>query len=194
MVRQLILFIMSVTCSVFIACSIDGYIAREDGGIDWLTGNDEGDSETNEDYGYGEFISTVDAIVMGRNTFEKVRTFEPWPYEKKVIVLTHRNLDLPDRLLDKVSALSGKPEEIAEKLADEGFRHLYIDGGQTISQFLQASLIRELIITRIPVILGKGIPLFTSLQNDIKLDPVSTRSFPNGLIQNRYKVMLPELY
>ena len=179
----------SLSCSVFIACSLDGFIAREDGSIDWLTGNDDPEADENEDYGYGEFISTVDAIVMGRNTFEKVRTFEPWPYEKRVIVLTHKDLNLPDRLSDTVSAMSGSPEVIVEQLADKGFRHLYIDGGETISDFLRARLIRELIITRIPVIIGKGIPLFTSIESDIKLDAISTKSYANGLVQNRYRVI-----
>ena len=180
---------MQSTCSVFIACSIDGCIAREDGGVDWLTGNDNGEADENEDYGYGEFISTVDAIVMGRSTFDKVRTFEPWPYEKPVIVLTHRDLHLPDSLSDRVSATSGSPPEVVEELSGKGIHKLYIDGGKTISDFLQAGLIREMTITRIPVILGKGIPLFTSIQGDIRLDPIAVHTYANGFVQSRYRVI-----
>ncbi len=179
---------MNTRQSVFIATSLDGYIARPDGGIDWLTGNDDGNESSNKDYGYREFINSVDAIAMGRNTFDKVLSFDTWPYSKKVVVLTHRPLDISDELSDKVKTASGPPQEIVTRLADQDLNHLYVDGGKTIQQFLNAGLIQEMIITQIPVLIGEGIPLFGPVKNDIKLDHISTRTFENGLVQNHYKV------
>jgi dihydrofolate reductase len=172
-------------CSVFIATSLDGFIARKDGGIDWLP---EPENET-EDFGFGKFFSTVDYLVMGRNTFEKVLTLEGWYYgDTPVVVLTHRPLDIPENLASKVFTLSGTPEEVVDQLAERGGKHLYIDGGKTVQDFLAAGLIQRIIITRIPVLIGEGIPLFGPLQQDIKLRHVETRSFENGLVQSEYEV------
>ncbi|MDX1636446.1 MAG: dihydrofolate reductase family protein [Balneolaceae bacterium] len=118
----------NIKCSVFIATSIDGFIARTGGELDWLTGNDN--SEENEDYGYQDFMDTVDALIMGRNTFDQVLTFEKWPYSKKVIVLTNRALKVPDNLSGEVAIMSGSPKEITDQLSGDGYNHCYFDGGK----------------------------------------------------------------
>ena len=142
--------------SVYIATSVDGFIAREDGGIDWLPDGDGG-----EDYGYEEFIGSVDAIVMGRNTYDLTSSFGSWPYEEKpVVVLSSRRVDIPEAIAGTVQSMSATPREVARRLAEQGFGHLYVDGGRTIQGFLNEGLIQRLIITRIPVLLGSGIPLF----------------------------------
>jgi dihydrofolate reductase len=167
--------------SVFIAASLDGFIAREDGGLDWLP------TDTGESYGYHEFIATVDAIVMGRKSFEIVLGFDPWPYGSKPVVVLSST---PGKLKAPAGAscefMSGSPHEIVARLAQRGMQHLYIDGGVTIQRFLQAGLIQRLIITRIPVLLGRGIPLFGPLSHDIRLEHMGTRSYPDGLVQSEY--------
>ncbi len=178
---------MKSTQSVFIATSIDGFIARSDGNIDWLLEHDNRES-SNEDYGYSEFIDSVDAIAMGRNSFDKVLSFDKWPYTKKVVVLTHRPLEISDELSDKVETASGTPQEIVSSLAEQNLNHLYVDGGKTIQQFLNAGLIQEMIINQIPVLIGEGIPLFGPVKNDIKLEHITTKTFDGGLVQSRYKV------
>lgn len=177
----------SVKASVFIGTSLDGFIAREDGGIDWL--NEVGD-EPGEDYGYNAFFESVDALVMGRNTYELVRTFADWPYgEKPVIVLTSRPLEIPDALADRVSTMSGPPVEIVRQLGERGLTHVYVDGGITVQRFLAAGLIQRMTITRLPVLIGKGIPLFGPIPHDIKLRHVETRTYGNGLVQSTYDVV-----
>jgi dihydrofolate reductase len=170
--------------SVFIATSLDGFIARPDGGLDWLPPNG------GEPHGYTEFIATVDAIVIGRNTFDKVLTFDAWPYDKKqVIVLSTRPLDVlpPDGAVCEVMA--GAPGEVVTRLAKRGMTHLYIDGGVTIQRFLEAGLIQRVIITRIPVLLGSGIPLFGALSRDVRLVHIATRSYSSGLVQSEYVIV-----
>ncbi len=168
--------------SVFIATSLDGYIARQDGGIDWLPAECE-------PHGYEEFIATVDGIVIGRKTFETVLNFGGWFYGKKqVIVLSHslKELKVPkDAVCD---LMSGTPKEIVSQLTARGLKHLYIDGGVTIQGFLAAGLIQRMVITRIPILLGSGVPLFGPLAHDVRLKHVSTRSFPSGMVQSEYRV------
>jgi len=168
--------------SVFIATSLDGFIARANGDLDWLP---QGGGEP---HGYDEFMATVDALVIGRKTFETVLTFGAWPYGKKpVFVLSTRDLaSTPPGAV--VERMSGTPGEIVSRLASRGVRHIYVDGGITIQRFLQAGLIQRLIITRIPVLLGDGIPLFGALQGDIALQHVSTRQYSSGLVQSEYVV------
>lgn len=174
--------------SVFVATSIDGYIARENGGIDWLSSG-EGAGE-GEDYGYRKFIKSVDAMVMGCNTYQQALSFGSWPYGKKpIFVLSGRGVDIPERIAKTVSVMSGHPREIYRTLANRGFKHLYIDGGKTIQGFLKEGLIQQLIITMVPILIGSGIPLFGSLPHDVKLHSVETRQFDDGLIQCRYEVI-----
>ena len=169
--------------SVFIATSLDGFIARRDGAIDWLP------ADGGEPHGYTEFMATVDAIVIGRNTFETVLSFDAWPYGRTpVVVLTTRPSEViaPEGAVCDVMA--GAPREIVARLAERGMKHLYIDGGVTVQRFLEAGLIQRLIITRVPVLLGSGIPLFGPLSRDIRLEHVATRSYPSGLVQSEYRV------
>lgn len=175
-------------CSVFIATSLDGFIAREDGGIDWLSSPDM-ESEEGEDYGYHSFIKTVDAMVMGRNTFELVLTFGEWPYGKMpLFVLTNQGVKIPEKISETVSQMAGEPQEIVQQLEEKGYHHFYIDGGKTIQGFLHAGLIDEMTITTIPVLIGSGIPLFGPVSNDIKLALLQSRSYKNGIVQNQYQI------
>ena len=170
--------------SVFIATSLDGFIAREDGGLDWLP------ADGGEPHGYTEFIATVDALVIGRKTLETVLGFDAWPYGTKPVVVlstTLSSVTVPDGAVCEVMA--GTPREILARLAHRGMKHLYIDGGVTIQGFLEAGLIQRLIITRIPVLLGRGIPLFGPLSHDIRLEHVGTRSYPSGLVQSEYLIV-----
>lgn len=177
---------MRLKTSVYIATSLDGFIARTNGDLDWLTGGDE---TSTEDYGYQAFIDTVDVIVMGRHTFEKVLTFDEWPYPRqKVIVLSSRALTVPPQVSEHVELLALSPSDVVQKLAADGATHVYVDGGQTIQRFLNANLIDELIITRIPILIGQGIPLFGAVHNDIKLKHLETRQFENGFVQSRYSL------
>jgi len=167
--------------SVVVGTSVDGFIARANGDLDWLPpgGNPSFDA----------FMATVDAVVMGRKTFEKVLTFGTWPYgEKPVFVLSTRVLELPAFPGAVLEQVSGAPPEIVSRLAARGVRHLYVDGGITIQRFLQAGLIQRLIITRVPVLIGDGIPLFGAQQRDIALRHVATRQYANGLVQSEYAV------
>lgn len=170
--------------SVFIATSLDGFIARPDGGLDWLPGDDC------EPHGYDEFMATVDALVIGRNTFETVLSFGTWPYGKTPVIVLSRTLK---RLNAPAGALcegmAGPPEEIVARLAQRGMQHLYIDGGLTIQGFLRAGLIQRFILTRIPVLLGSGIPLFGPVPQDIRFEHMATRSFPSGMVQSEYRVL-----
>jgi dihydrofolate reductase len=170
--------------SVFIGTSLDGFIARLNGALDFLP---EGGGEP---HGYTEFLATVDAIVIGRKTFETVLTMTPWPYaDKRVIVLSSNPIDFSPVVGGRVEQMAGSPEEIVEKLAASGAQHLYIDGGITIQQFLRAGLIQHLTITRVPVLIGKGIPLFGALPKDIHLRHLATRHYKSGLVSSDYEVI-----
>ncbi len=178
---------MTLKTSVFIAASLDGFIARENGDLDWLTGQPSGDPD--EDYGYSSFIDTVDVLVMGRHTYEKVRSFDIWPYQDlHVVVLSTQKPEVPDELKKNVEVRNLSPRDVVKKLSDEGFQHAYIDGGRTLSQFLNAGLLDELIITRIPVLIGNGIPLFEKIDQDIHLVHEESASFDNGFVQSRYRI------
>ena len=169
--------------SVFVGTSLDGFIARPDGTFDFLP------ADGGEPHGYDELIASVDAIVMGRKTFETVLALGPWPYgNKRVVVLSSRPLDFSAVKGGVVEQMAGTPAEIVSKLAASGAHNLYIDGGITIQQFLRAGLIQRLVITRVPVLIGEGIPLFGTLPADIQLRHVATRQFPSGLVSSEYLV------
>jgi dihydrofolate reductase len=168
--------------SVFIATSLDGFIARPNGALDWLP------TDGGEPHGYTEFMATVDAIVMGRKTFETVLSFEAWPFDKPVVVLSHTLTTVNVPAGADCEVMAGSPNEIVGRLAQRGMRHLYIDGGETIHAFLEAGLIQRMIVTRVPVLLGSGIPLFGYRSHDIRMRHVSTRSYPSGLVQSEYEV------
>lgn len=177
--------------SVYIATSLDGFIARENGNIKWLHNSGHGDVDNGVDFGYKVFMSTIDALVMGRNTYEKVLSFGgEWPYGKKpVFVLTTRGVEIPDKISKTVTSLSGSPKKIVHNLEELGYHHLYLDGGLTIQKFLEAGLVDELTITKIPILIGSGIPLFGPLTEDILLKHMETSSWNNGFVQSTYKVL-----
>ena len=168
--------------SVFIGTSLDGFIARANGDLDFLPPGG------GEPHGYDEFMATVDALVIGRKTFETVLTFDNWPYGgKPVFVLSSRPLPAapPEAVLER---MSGAPAEIVSQLAARGIGHIYVDGGITIQRFLQAGLVQRLIITRVPVLIGAGIPLFGAVPRDMILRHVGTRAYASGLVQSEYVV------
>jgi dihydrofolate reductase len=170
--------------SVFVGTSVDGFIARLNGDLDFLPPGG------GEPHGYTEFMASVDALVIGRKTFETVVAFPEWPYgDKRVVVLSTRSLDLSAVRGGVVERMAGPPAEIMAKLAAGGARHLYIDGGLTIQGFLGAGLIQRLVVTRVPVLIGEGIPLFGALPHDVRLRHVATRQYPSGLVQSEYEVL-----
>lgn len=176
-------------CSVFIATSLDGFISRTDGSIDWL---DQANSRVpkGEDCGYGQFMSTVDALVMGRHTFELVKSFGDWPYgQTPVHVLSSRMRSLPGGLPNTVCLSNEAPSTLVARLSAEGMGHLYIDGGLTIQRFLSDALIDEITMTTIPVLIGSGRPLFGPLLEDVRLEHISTRAFDFGFVQSKYRVL-----
>lgn len=170
--------------SVFIGTSVDGFIARLNGSFDFLP---EGGGEP---HGYKEFFAGVDALVVGRHTYETVEAFPEWPYgDKQVIVLSTHPLDFSKLRGAKVEQMSGDPKEIVRKLEASDIRHIYVDGGVTVQQFLRAGLIQRLIITRVPVLIGQGIPLFGTLPHDIRLKHIATQAYPSGLVKTEYEVL-----
>jgi dihydrofolate reductase len=170
--------------SVFIGTSVDGFIARPDGNLDFLP------ADGGEPHGYNEFIATIDALVIGRKTFETVLAFPDWPYgDKRVIVLSGKPLDFSAVRGGSVKQMSGTPLEIVAKLETSGIHHVYLDGGITIQRFLGAGLVNRLIITRVPVLIGEGIPLFGSLPRDVRLKHVATYHYPSGLVKSEYEVV-----
>jgi dihydrofolate reductase len=172
--------------STYISTTLDGFIAREDGSIDWLaTTAIEG-----EDFGFGEFNLTVDAIVMGRKAFETIHNFGSWPYgSKPVYILTSRPQDLPEKGTRNLQPIAGTPGEIVQQLSGKGYDNVYIEGSKVIQAFVCAGLIDHFIITRVPVLIGQGIPLFGPLEKDVKLQHVFTRVYPNGFEQSDYQVI-----
>jgi dihydrofolate reductase len=173
-----------VKASVFVGTSLDGFIARTNGAFDFLPAGG------GEPHGYEEFMATVDALIIGRNTYEIVLTFESWPYgDKPVIVLSTNALaDAPAGAV--VEHMSGSPAEIVSKLEARGIQHIYVDGGITVQRFLRAGLIQRLIVTRVPVLIGTGIPLFGPTDHDIPLKHIATRQYTSGLVQSEYEVMM----
>jgi dihydrofolate reductase len=187
-VSSRIIMLISTKLSVFIATSLDGCIARNDGAIDWLERANAA-LPAGEDCGYAEFMRTVDAIVMGRATFEKVLSFPEWPYgSKSVYVLSTSIRNLPVGLPNSVHLLNSTPDDVVKTTAEAGHRHLYIDGGRTIQAFLRHGLITDLTITVIPVLIGSGIKLFGELDSDIHVDLVSSKALPFGFAQSHYAV------
>lgn len=168
--------------SVFVGTSLDGFMARVDGQLDFLP------PDGGEAHGYDEFMATVDAMVIGRKTYETVLSFDAWPYgEKPVVVLSTKPL-APAPRGAVVEHLMGAPADIVAQLAARGIQHIYVDGGITIQRFLQAGLIQRLIITRVPVLIGAGTPLFGALERDIALRHVATRQYTSGLVQSEYVI------
>lgn len=171
------------SANVYIGTSLDGFIARADGSFDWLMKFADADAVES----YNEFMAGIDAIVIGRGTFETVLGFPTWPYDKPVFVVSKTLKEVPEALKEKATVLSVEPSEILKRLSDKGFKAAYIDGGKLIQSFLAADLIDSLIIAKVPVLIGSGIPLFGSLSVDLDFDHVRTSTYPNGLIRSYYR-------
>jgi len=166
--------------SVFVGVSVDGFLARPNGCLDFLP-------DDTEPHGFEEFFASIDALVVGRGTFETVLSFPEWPYaDKRVIVLSSRPLDLRGA---RAEQMSGEPAEIVAKLARDGVSHIYADGGITIQRFLRAGCVNSLTVTRVPVLIGEGIPLFGSLPRDVHLRHVATETYASGLVKSEYEVV-----
>ncbi len=178
----------AVRVSVYIGASLDGFIARPDGDIAWL--NEAEPPEGGDDLGYGELYNAVDALVLGRGTFEKVMEFD-WPYGSKPLIVLSKSLkEVPEKLRNSVRIDRSEPQELLDKLAQAGVKHIYLDGGKVIQSFLREGLVDDMTLTTIPVLIGDGIPLFGSLEEDIKLDLLESRSWANGFVQSKYQVRL----
>jgi len=173
--------------SVYIAASLDGFIARENGALDWLPGSSGTGADT-EDYGYHTFMDSVDTVILGRRTYEMLMVMGAWPYgERRVIILSTTLGNLPDSLPQTAELRDADPTELYDELKNAGAQHCYVDGGRTIRGFLDAGLVDELIITRVPILIGKGIPLFGPIAHDIKLTHLKTLAFRSGLVQSHYQ-------
>jgi len=171
--------------SVFIATSLDGYIARPDGAIDWL--DEAAATAEGQDFGYADFIATINCIVIGRGTLEKVLTFPEWPYQLPIVVLS-RSLKAVPKGCQNTSLHHGPLPDLTQHLQSQGYRRVYVDGGKTIQSFLEAGLVSDLTITQIPVLIGSGLPLFGELSGDVKLQLKQSESFSNGFVQSVYEV------
>lgn len=171
--------------TVYIATSLDGKIADRNDGIEWL------DSITfleGEDMGYGAVMDRIDALVMGRNTFETVLSFDvEWPYQKPVFVLSSTLTSIPESHIDKAYLLNGDLKSILKEIHSQGYQNLYIDGGKTIQKFLQEDLIDEMIITTFPVILGGGPSLFSETPQALKYNLKSSKTYFDHLIQSHFE-------
>lgn len=168
--------------SIYIATSIDGYIARKNGSLDWLEYGHTGD----EDYGFKKFIGSVDALVLGRNTYEVVSSFDKWPYEgKKVMVLSNTLHDVRK----EAELFCGQLTDLTSMLHSKGIKHVWVDGGVTVSKFLEAGLVDDITISIIAMVLGSGIPLFNTMNREHKCHFISAQSYPSGLVQLKYEVV-----
>jgi dihydrofolate reductase len=172
-----------LTNYVYIATSLDGYIAGSKGNLDWLNNLS---NPNQSDYGYSDFMKNIDAIVMGKNTFQKVLSFRKWPYHKPVFVLSNTLKEIPKNLTNKAKIINGDIKQINKDLIKQGFKNLYIDGGQTIQSFLKEDLIDEMIITTVPILLGDGIPLFHKWDQQLKLKHKNTMIYNNSLVKSHY--------
>ena len=169
--------------TVYIGTSLDGFIARADGDIDWLV--QFGNAEALK--AYEEFISRIDAIVIGRGTYNKVLTFPTWPYEQKAYLLSNSIKQIPDNLNEKITLLSMNPKDLLNYLSENGLSNIYVDGGKVIQEFLREDLIDELIISKVPVLLGSGIPLFGFHNADLPFKHIQTQIASNGLVRSYYE-------
>jgi dihydrofolate reductase len=168
---------------VYVATSLDGFIAAPDGSVDWLM---EVPNPDGSDFGFSEFMQGVDALVMGRNTFETVLGFGAWPYDKPVFVLSETLSEVPEHLAGRAEIVQGPLDALLRRLEERGLRNLYVDGGRVIQGFLAEDLVDELIITRVPIVLGEGIPLFGHSARRLRFDHRNTEVLAGTLVKSRY--------
>lgn len=174
------------TGHVFIATSLDGYVAGTDHRLDWLMKQ----PTEGEEQGYDEFIDSVDGLVMGRGSYETVLGFGEWPYKKPVYVMskTLSQSDVPEALQGSVHITDLEPPALMKWLDESGWIRAYVDGGKVVQSFVRAGLIEDFIVTTVPVLIGDGVRLFGEIESDIDLEFVSVKSFPSGLVQSKYRV------
>ncbi len=169
--------------SVFIATSLDGFIARDNGALDWLP------QDQAEDHGYTDFFSSIDTMLMGRITYETILGFTPYPYEGKRVVVCSRTLtEVPAHLIGKLEFSANPLPDLVQRLESQGSKHIYADGGQIITALLELGLVNRIVLTRVPVLLGLGIPLFGALSTDVILQHIETKTFSSGLVQSVYQI------
>ena len=186
-------------CSVYIATSVDGYIATQDGGVEWLenAGNPEsGDREPVGDCGFAAYMASVDCMIMGRKCMEMIASFdltpEQWPYGNiPIFVISNTVKSPPESLGNRVKMYSGDLAVLTEQLASDGYNHAYIDGGATITSFIDLGLLDEICVTQIPILLGGGLPLFGKIDRHIKLENAEVAAFSNDFIQWKYRISKP---
>lgn len=174
------------TGHVFIGTSLDGFIARKNDDIAWLTEY----PTLGEDHGFNAHMARVDGVIMGRGTYEVIKDMQPWYYSKPVVVLSRSltQADIPAQIADKVEVMNATPEDAMQRLDERGWNAAYVDGGTVIQSFLRAGLIDDMVISRIPVLIGEGISLFGPLEGDLMLDHVRSQAFPSGMVQSVYRV------
>lgn len=174
------------TGHMFMAMSLDGFVAREDFGLDWLMKQ----KTEGEDHGNEAFMESVDGLVMGSGSFRTTLTFGAWPYEKPVVVLsrTIKSKDIPEELRDKVSVCALAPRQLMASLSEQGWKRAYVDGGKIIQSFIREGLIADMTVTVVPILIGEGKRMFGSLDADIDLRLLESKSFPSGLVTSRYEV------
>lgn len=173
---------MALHCSVFLGASLDGFIARKDGSLDWLKPFDE----SGENYGFDEFFASVDTVLLGRKTYDVVLGFEKWFYAgKRCVVATHR----PAASRHGEAFMAGSPGELLTQLEATGSTRVYVDGGSLVSQFLGAGLIDALTISVAPILLGEGTPVTPNIGKDVRLDLREQRAFKSGMVQLRYAIV-----
>ncbi len=175
------------TGHVFIAMSLDGFIARRNHGLDWLMKQ----KTEGEDHGYDEFMAGVDGLIMGSGSFRNALTFDEWPYRKPVVVMSESlsETDIPAHLRNTVSLTRRGPQDLMASLENQGWARAYVDGGQVVQSFIRAGLVDDMTITLIPILIGTGRRLFGELDTDIDLELLASRSFPSGLVQTRYRIL-----
>jgi dihydrofolate reductase len=176
-----------ITGHVFMAMSLDGFVARKNHGLDWLMKQ----KTEGEDHGYEAFQARMDGIVMGRGSYQNVLSFGEWPYTKPVIVMskTLQQNDVPKELADKVRITDQEPQALMDELQGQGWSRAYIDGGKVVQSFVRAGLVEDFVVTMIPVLIGEGIRLFGAIDSDIDLELLGTQAFESGLLQTRYRVV-----
>ncbi len=171
--------------SVFIAQSLDGFIAKKDGDIEWL--NEASQKAKDEDLGYESFMESCDYLIMGKNSFMKVLSFDTWPYDgEKVIVVSSTLKRLPEDIKN-VTLFNGDIKDLHTKLKNENCKKLYIDGGKLISSFLNENLVTDITVTNIPIFLGKGIKLFNNVNTKLQFKAKESTVFPSGLVKIKYE-------
>ncbi len=178
-----------VKVSVFIGTSLDGYISRSDGSIDWLEKANE-KVTSGDDFGFSSFLNSIDMLIMGRKTFEHVLTFENWLYkDKKIIVMSTKQIEIPRNMMETVTVTKESPNQLIERLSDETIKHIYVDGGMVIHSFLASGLVNEIIVTIVPILIGNGKSFSGILPMDISLQHLKSTTFESGFVQIHYRVV-----